>query len=109
MGSRSVPKFASLTGVESGEGHDRKDLNVQGKDDELIEAVAKANKNTIVVLNNAGVVLTPWADKVSAIVVQFMAGQEGGNALADVLFGAVNPSGKLPLTFPNKDNEQQFY
>ena len=53
-----------------------------------------------------GAFLTPWRDSVDAIVTNFMPGQEAGNALADVLFGAVNPSARLPITLPNKDNEQ---
>jgi len=55
-----------------------------------------------------GAVLTDWADSVSSLVVAFMPGQEEGNSIADVLFGAVNPSGKLPVTFPNKENEVGF-
>jgi len=52
--------------------------------------------------------LTDWSDSVTSIVVGFMPGQEEGNAIADVLFGDVNPSGKLPVTFPNKENEVGF-
>merc|ERR1712061_385836 len=73
----------------------------------LIEAVAKANRNTIVVLSVPGAILLPWANDVAAILTNFMPGQQAGNAIADVLFGKVNPSGKLPLLFPNKENETQ--
>ena len=55
-----------------------------------------------------GAILMPWADKVKAIVTNFMPGQQAGNSIADVLTGKVNPSGKLPLTFPNKENEIGF-
>ena len=74
----------------------------------LVEAVAAANPNTIVVMSVPGAILTPWAGKVKALLTTFMPGQQAGNAIADILFGAVNPSGRLPLTFPNKENEQDF-
>jgi beta-glucosidase len=72
---------------------------------ELISAVAAANPNTIVVLNTAGPVLMPWAGQVEAILEAWYPGQEDGNAIAPLLFGDVNPSGKLPQTFPNTENE----
>ncbi|MCK7531708.1 MAG: glycoside hydrolase family 3 C-terminal domain-containing protein [Marinilabiliales bacterium] len=63
-------------------------------------AGCKANKNTIVVLNVGSPVEMPWIDKVPAVLQLWYNGQEQGNALADILFGDVNPSGKLPTTFP---------
>jgi len=72
---------------------------------QLIEAIAKANSKTVVVMSVPGAVTTPWADQVSAILTNFMPGQQSGNAIADVLFGAVNPSAKLPLTFPNGEDD----
>lgn len=72
---------------------------------ELVMAVAKANPKTIVVASIPGAVLMPWSNDVPAILTNFMPGQQAGNAIADVLFGAVNPSAKLPLTFPNVENE----
>jgi len=74
----------------------------------LIEAVGKANANTIVVLSVPGAILLPWANTVPAILTNFMPGQQAGNAIADVLFGKVNPSAKLPLVFPNVENETQI-
>jgi len=65
-------------------------------------------KKTIAVVINPGAVLTNWADNVDALLVAFMPGQEEGNAIADVIFGAVNPGGKLPVTFPNVENEVGF-
>lgn len=74
----------------------------------MIEAVAKANEKVIVVLSVPGAVVMPWSGDVAAIVTNFMPGQQAGNAVADVLFGKVNPSGKLPLTFPNGENETEM-
>jgi beta-glucosidase len=97
----------------SEEGSDRKSLSLDDGADHhgqnaLISAVAKANKKTIVVASVPGAVLMPWSPEVSAILTNFMPGQQGGNAIADVLFGVVNPSAKLPLTFPNVENETQL-
>jgi beta-glucosidase len=70
----------------------------------MIAAVAAVNKNTIVVIESANPVLMPWLNNVSAVVDAWYPGEAGGPALANVLFGVVNPSGKLPITFPNADN-----
>ncbi len=86
-----------VLGIASGEGVDRQDLNLS--DQALITAVSRANPHTIVVVYNPAQVLLPWADQVPAILVGWLPGQEAGNALADVLFGDVNPAGKLPMTF----------
>lgn len=84
------------------EGGDRQTFNLPFGQDKLIESLAEVNKNIVVVLLSGNAVAIPWADKVSAIVQGWYIGSEGGNALADVLSGAVNPSGKLPFTFPKK-------
>ena len=86
--------------TKEGEGSDRANLSLPGNQDQLIEAVVAANPKTIVVLNTGGPVLMPWADKVAGILEAWYPGQEDGNAIAAVLYGEVNPSGKLPLTFP---------
>ncbi|MBN2392925.1 MAG: glycoside hydrolase family 3 C-terminal domain-containing protein [Anaerolineae bacterium] len=94
--------FAGMpTGFES-EGHDRPHMRLPGAQDDLIRAVAAANPNTVVVLNAGSPVEMPWADDVAAIVLAYYPGQEGGNAVARVLTGAVNPSGKLTETFPKR-------
>lgn len=85
---------------------DRSNLDLPGTQNQLIEAVAKANKNTIVVLNTGGAVVMPWADQVSSIMEAWYPGEEDGNAIASVLFGDVNPSGKLPMTFPKKESDE---
>jgi len=82
------------------EGDDRNDLQLPDNQDALIAAVAAANKKTIVVLNTGGAILMPWLPQVAAVMQAWYPGQEEGNALADILFGDVNPSAKLPLTFP---------
>lgn len=85
------------------EGSDRKDLRLPYRQDELIEQVVKANPRTVVVLIDGGAVeMDPWIDQVPAILQAWYPGMEGGNAIAAILFGDVNPSGKLPFTFPRK-------
>ncbi|TDC60500.1 glycosyl hydrolase [Actinomadura sp. GC306] len=78
---------------------------LRGDQDALISAVADANPNTIVVLNTGGPVLTPWAGQVKGIVEAWYPGQEAGNALARVLYGDVDPGGRLPVTFPVNEND----
>ena len=91
--------FVSTMGGES-EGNDRPSMDLPDNQSALIRAVAAANKRTIVVLNNGTpVTMTDWLDQVPAVVESWFPGQEGGNALAAILFGDVNPSGKLPDTF----------
>ena len=89
------------------EGNDRADFNLPANQNKLIEAVLKANQNTIVILT--GSQFMPWAHKASAIVQTWFAGQEFGNALVDILFGEVNPSGKLATTFPAKIEDTPAY
>jgi beta-glucosidase len=85
------------------EGADRKNLKLPYNQDELIQRVVQANPRTIVVLISGGAVeMDPWVNQVPAIVQAWYPGMEGGNAIAAVLFGDINPSGKLPCTFPKK-------
>ena len=93
--------FAGTSDAFESEGFDRiGGLNLPGKQDELIKAVAAVNKKTIVVLNTGTPVITgAWLNSVPALVEAFFPGQEGGNAIADVLFGKVNATGKLPFSF----------
>jgi beta-glucosidase len=82
-----------------GESTDREDLALPEKQLKLVNGIIKANPRTIVVLNNATpILMSGWIEKVPAVLEAFYPGQEGGNALANILFGDVNPSGKLPLT-----------
>jgi beta-glucosidase len=88
-----------------GEAHDRLSLKLPQGADQMIEAVAEANPNTIVVLANAGPVTMPWLNKVDAVVETYYGGQAQGAALARVLWGDVNPSGKLTMTYPTSEED----
>ncbi|MGE0340252.1 MAG: glycoside hydrolase family 3 C-terminal domain-containing protein [Xanthobacteraceae bacterium] len=83
-----------------GEGFDLADLALPWGQDTVIDAVATANPNTIVVLETGNPSSMPWRDKVKAIMQAWYPGQAGGQAIAEILIGHVNPSGRLPLTFP---------
>ena len=92
--------FAGVWDIHEGEGVDRSDFNMPQGQNELIKAVAKANKNTVVVLFGGTTCdMTKWIGLVPSVLQAWYPGVECGNALADVLFGNVNPSGKLPDTF----------
>jgi beta-glucosidase len=95
--------YIALPTYKESEGYDRTDLDLTTQQVALIQAVAKAQPKTVVVLNNgAPVAMSAWIDAVPAVLEGWMMGQAGGGALADVLFGQVNPSGKLAETFPLK-------
>ncbi len=85
------------------EGVDLPTLALPDKQDALIAAVAQANPKTVVVLETGGPVLMPWVKQAAAVVESWYSGTMGATAIADVLFGAVNPAGKLPVTFPLAD------
>ena len=91
------------------EGSDLPHIRLPGLQDELIEAVAAVNPNTIIVLQTGGPVEMPWLDKVLAVFQSWYPGQEAGNAIADVLLGIVEPGGRLPQSFPVRwsDNPAQ--
>jgi len=80
-------------------------LSLPERQDELIAAVAAANPHTVVVLETGGPVTMPWVDRVSGILEAWYGGSRGAEAVANVLFGEVNPSGKLPLTFPRSESD----
>ena len=91
------------------EGNDREMLELPGDQNELIRRIARANPNTIVINNSGSPVAMPWLDNVPAVIQSWFAGQEGGNALVDILLGKVNPSGKLPITFPRRLEDTPAY
>ena len=82
------------------EGNDRADFNLPANQNTLIEAVLNANENTALVINTGSPINIPWLNKANAVLQAWFAGQEFGNALYDILSGSVNPSGKLPTSFP---------
>ncbi|PWC07155.1 glycoside hydrolase family 3 C-terminal domain-containing protein [Mycetocola zhujimingii] len=92
--------FLGVPADEESEGFDRKHMELPADQLRLIDAVAAANRNTVVVLSNGGAVTLPFAGSVAAVLEGWLLGQAGGSATADVLFGTVNPSGKLTETIP---------
>ena len=95
-----VVLFAGLPGIYESEGFDRAHLNLPAQHDRLIEAVCAANTNVVVVLSNGAPVLMPWVERPSAVMEGYLGGQAAGSGVVDVLFGTVNPSGKLAESFP---------
>jgi beta-glucosidase len=91
---------------EETEGEDRQSLSLPGYQDALISAVAAANPRTVVVLNTGGAVLTPWLSQVAGLLEAWYPGEEDGNAIAGVLLGRIDPSGRLPVTFPVTQGDQ---
>ncbi|WP_278183808.1 glycoside hydrolase family 3 C-terminal domain-containing protein [Marvinbryantia formatexigens] len=103
--------FAGLTDGMESEGVDRRHMRLPEGHNMLIEAVCAANPNTVVVLHNGSPVEMPWVDRPKAILECYLAGQAAGEAVTDVLYGDVNPSGHLPETFPKRleDNPSYLY
>jgi beta-glucosidase len=99
--AKSADVAIVMVGDHETEGYDHQ-LTLLEDQDQLVEAVTAANPHTIVVLKTGSAVLMPWVDKVPVILEAWYPGEEDGNAVAAVLFGDVNPSGKLPLTFPRQ-------
>ena len=87
------------------EGGDLENLSLPENQDKLIAAVAKANPRTVVVLETGTAVTMPWLDNTSAVLEAWYGGSRGADAVARLLFGEVNPSGKLPMTFPKSEDE----
>ena len=100
---------AGLPDFYETEGHDRPDMDLPGEQEALIRAVAAANPNTVVVVNASAPVSMPWVEEVDAVLLSYYPGQEGGYALAELLFGDVNPSGKLTASFPKRLKDNPAY
>ncbi|KAM0425917.1 hypothetical protein ACHAPT_008855 [Fusarium lateritium] len=101
-----------ITGLSSDyeyEGSDRKNLRLPGRVDELIEAVLNANQNAVIVTQSGCPIEMPWESQASTLLHAWFGGQEMGHGLADVLFGKVNPSGRLSLTFPKSIKHTPAY
>ncbi|MFZ6026998.1 MAG: glycoside hydrolase family 3 C-terminal domain-containing protein [Chloroflexota bacterium] len=102
--------YVALPAFKESEGYDRTDLDLTEQQIALIQAVAHAQRNTVVVLNNgAPVAMEAWIDGTAAVLEAWMMGQAGGAAIADVLFGKANPCGKLAETFPHKISDTPAY
>ncbi|MFW5979542.1 MAG: beta-glucosidase family protein [Halanaerobium sp.] len=101
--------FAGLPDRYESEGYDRESLEMPPNQNHLIEELAEVNENIVVVLSNGSPVTMPWLKKVKGVVEAYLTGQAGGGAAADVLFGHVNPSGKLAETFPQKLSDNPSY
>src|SRR5262249_7032733 len=92
-------------GEQLGEGYDKTFFDLPGDQNQLIDAVASANPRTVVVLHTSTAVAMPWLDKVAGVVEAWFPGQEAGSSIAPLLFGDVDPSGKLPVTFPRDEKQ----
>jgi len=97
-----VVLMVGLTGLYESEGFDRDDLNLPRQHERLITAVCEVNPRTVVVLSNGAPVVMPWVEQPAAILESYLGGQAGGGALVDVLYGDVEPAGRLAETFPVK-------
>ena len=107
--AKAAVVFAGLPDVYESEGYDRSHMRMPECQNRLIEAVAEANPNTVVVLHNGSPVEMPWLGKVKAVLETYLGGQAVGLATVRVLFGEVNPSGRLPETFPKKLSDNPSY
>ena len=102
---------AALTAQDEGEflyvsGGDRTNLRLHEEDEQLIESTCKVAKKCVVIMEaGSAIIVEPWIDKVDGLIMAWYPGQEGGNAIADILFGNYNPSGKLPITFGKSEDQ----
>ena len=103
--AKSADVAIVMVGNKDREGADRPNLSLPNDQDDLVAAVAAANPRTVVVLKTGGPVLMPWIDRVPAVLEAWYPGEEDGNAVANLLLGKANPSGKLPLTFPKAEGD----
>ena len=103
-----VVVVGSASTTES-EGYDRKSIDLPGEQDLLIEQVAAANPRTVVVVNSGAAMTMPWIDKARAVIQVWLPGEEGPDALTDILLGEISPSGRLPVTFPKRLEDNPAY
>ena len=107
--SEAVVIFAGLPDSFESEGYDRTHLHMPDCQNRLIEEVGKVQPNTVVVLHNGAPVEMPWLSQVKGVVEAYQGGQAVGSAVANVLYGKVNPSGRLPETFPLRLQDTPCY
>jgi beta-glucosidase len=99
-----------VAGIEEGEFRDRALLGLPGHQEELIRAVARTGRPvTVVLIGGSAITMTPWLDSVAAVLDAWYPGEEGGQAIADVLFGDYDPAGRLPITFPLAEGQLPLY
>jgi beta-glucosidase len=99
-----------VAGIEEGEFRDRAFLKLPGRQEELIERVSSTGKPTVVVLvGGSAITMSPWINRVGAVIDAWYSGEEGGHAVADVLFGDYNPAGRLPITFAMSEGQLPLY
>jgi len=101
--------FAGLPEHYESEGYDRKHMSLPDSHNQLIQEITKVQPNVVVVLSNGSPVEMPWVNSVKGILESYLGGQASGGAVADILFGVVNPSGKLAETFPKKLSDNPSY
>ena len=102
--------FAGTNYTYESEGYDRKNLNLPSDQDDLIKEISGVNKNTIVVLTTGSpVLMDKWLNDVDGLIEAWFAGEQAGNAIAEILLGETNPSGKLPITFPKRWEDCSAY
>ena len=104
-----VVLVAGLAKEWESEGFDRPDMDIPGHTNELVRKIAAVNKNIVMVNQSGSPVTIPWIDDVTAFVQAWYGGNEVGNAIADVLFGDINPLGRLPMTFPIRIEDTPLY
>ncbi|HTT00889.1 MAG TPA: glycoside hydrolase family 3 C-terminal domain-containing protein [Steroidobacteraceae bacterium] len=111
QGADAAVVFVGSARATETEGRDRDSMELEGRQNELVSAILDANPHSVVVLNSGAPYALAWADRAPAIIEGWLAGEEGADALAQVLFGEVNPSGHLPCTFPRRleDNPAYLY
>ena len=107
-GGKILYFMGQIPGTEM-EGHDRRDLCLPAKQEKLLEKVLQVNPDVIVILTTPSPVVMPWIGQVKAVFECFLAGQAFGSALASLLYGEVNPSGKLPVSFPARLEDTSAY
>lgn len=95
--------------ISEGEGYDRRDLELPGDQNALVEAVLAANPNTAIVFTGGSPYAFPWIDHAPAVLCAWLGGEEGPDAVARVLFGGAEPSGRLPVTFPRRIEDTPAY
>jgi beta-glucosidase len=108
--ARASDAAVLVTGIEEGEFRDRAILSLPGRQEDLIGRVAAVGKPTVVVLvGGSAITMSGWLDRVAAVIDAWYPGEQGGNAVADVLFGDVSPAGRLPITFPVSEGQLPLY